>query len=61
MAVHAILEETEMTLGELASLKVGDLVDLRGGTLGRVRLECEGRGVFWGRLNQIRRSLPDRR
>lgn len=52
VSVFAILEEREMTLGDVALLRVGDVVGLRGLGSGRVRLDCAGRGVFWGRLGQ---------
>jgi flagellar motor switch protein FliM len=52
VSVTAILEQFEMTLGEIAALDVGHLVDLRGDMMGKVRLECAGQGVFWGRLHQ---------
>jgi flagellar motor switch protein FliM len=52
VAVSAVLEQFEMTLGDVAAFKVGHVLELRGGALGRVRLECAGQGVFWGRLSQ---------
>jgi len=52
LPVTAIMEEMAMTLGDVARLNVGDVLTLRGGGLGRVRLECAGRAMFWGRLGQ---------
>ena len=52
LPVTAIMEELEMTLADVAEFRVGHVVALRGGGRGRVRLECSGRGVFWGRLGQ---------
>jgi flagellar motor switch protein FliM len=52
VAVTAILEQFDMTLGEIAAFGVGRLIELRGDTRGRVRLECAGQGVFWGKLHQ---------
>jgi flagellar motor switch protein FliM len=52
LPVTAIMEEVEMTLADVAAFRVGRVVALRGGGNGRVRLECSGRGVFWGRLGQ---------
>lgn len=51
MPVTAIVEEMEMTLGDIARLQVGRVIALHGAGLGRVRLECGGHGVFWGRLD----------
>lgn len=52
LPLTAIMEEMAMTLGDVARFKVGDVLTLRGGGLGRVRLECAGRAMFWGRLGQ---------
>jgi len=52
LPVTAIMEEMAMTLGDVARFNIGDILTLRGGGLGRLRLECAGRPMFWGRLGQ---------
>ena len=52
LPVTAILEEMAMTLGDVARFNVGDVLTLGGAGFGRVRLECAGRSMFWGRLRQ---------
>ena len=52
LPVTAIMEELEMTLGDVARLTVGHILALNGAGMGRVRLECNRRGMFWGRLGQ---------
>ena len=52
LPVTAIMEELEMTLGDVARFEVGHVLGLRGDGMGRVRLECAGRAMFWGRLGQ---------
>jgi len=50
--IIAIMEEFHMTLGDVALLRVGNVIPLRGDGMGQVRLECAGRGMFRGRLGQ---------
>ena len=50
--VKGVLEDFEMNLGEVAELKVGAVLKLRGSGMGRVRLECGGRDLFWCKLGQ---------
>jgi flagellar motor switch protein FliM len=50
--VTAVLDEVEMTLGDIAALSVGKVLNLQAVGAGRVRLECAGRKVFWCRLMQ---------
>jgi flagellar motor switch protein FliM len=50
--VTAVLDELEMTLGEIAELAVGQVLTLHGAGMGRVRLECAGREMFWCKLGQ---------
>ena len=47
-----VLETLEMSLGDVAGFSVGSVLGLSRPTDGRLRLECGGRGVFWGRLAQ---------
>jgi flagellar motor switch protein FliM len=49
VSVAAVIE---MTLGDVAGFSVGKVLSLRGDGMGRVRLECSGRGIFWARLGQ---------
>ena len=48
----AVLDEVPMSLAEIAGLAVGQVVTLHGAGMGRVRLECEGREMFWCKLGQ---------
>ncbi len=50
--VSAVLDELPMSLGEIAALSVGQVLTLHGSGMGRVRLECEGREMFWCKLGQ---------
>ncbi len=52
IAVTAVLDELEMTLGDVADLAVGQVLNLHGAGMGRVRLECAGREMFWCKLAQ---------
>jgi flagellar motor switch protein FliM len=52
VAVTAVLDEVEMTLGDVAELTVGKVLSLENVGAGRVRLECAGREMFWCRLAQ---------
>jgi flagellar motor switch protein FliM len=51
--VNGVLEELEMTLGEISDLAVGRVLDLRGGGSGRVKLESSGHNLFWCKLVQV--------
>jgi flagellar motor switch protein FliM len=51
--VTAVLEELEMTLGEVAKFAVGEVLALQGVGMGRVRLECAGREIFWCKLGEM--------
>jgi flagellar motor switch protein FliM len=51
--VNGVLEELEMTLGEISELAVGRILDLRGGGSGRVKLESGGHNLFWCKLVQV--------
>ena len=52
IAVTAVLDELEMTLGDVAEFAVGQVLNLHGAGMGRVRLECAGREMFWCKLGQ---------
>ena len=52
VAVTAVLDDLTMSLGEIADLVVGQTLTLHGTGMGRVRLECQGREMFWCRLGQ---------
>jgi flagellar motor switch protein FliM len=46
MTLTAILDEFEMTLGDVSALAVGRVLPLSGAGEGRIRIECAERGVF---------------
>ena len=50
--VNGVLEELEMTLGEISELAVGHVLSLRGDGAGKVRLESGGHNLFWCKLVQ---------
>jgi flagellar motor switch protein FliM len=52
IAVTAVLDELEMTLGDIADLAVGQVLNLHGAGMGRVRLECAGHEMFWCKLGR---------
>ena len=52
VAVSAVLDELPMALGDIAGLSIGQVLTLHGSGMGRVRLECEGREMFWCKLGQ---------
>ena len=52
VAVSAVLDDLPMSLGDIAALSVGQVLTLHGSGMGRVRLECEGREMFWCKLGQ---------
>lgn len=52
VAVTAILDEFPLTLGDIADFSIGKVLTLEGAGLGRVRLECAGREIFWCKLGE---------
>jgi flagellar motor switch protein FliM len=52
VGVTAVLDQVSMSLAEIAGLAVGQLLTLQGAGMGKVRLECEGREMFWCKLGQ---------
>ena len=52
LTLTAILDEFEMSLGDVAGLRVGAMLPLRNVGEGHVRIECVERGVFLCRLGE---------
>jgi flagellar motor switch protein FliM len=52
MPVSAILEEVPMSLADVANLRVGELLPLRGNDFTAIRLVCSGREMFTCKLGQ---------
>ncbi len=52
VSLTAILDEKQMTLGEIAGLKVGTVLALDAGPRSKVRLECGGQPLFWCELGR---------
>jgi flagellar motor switch protein FliM len=52
VVVSAVLDELPMSLGDVAAFSPGQVLTLNGSGMGRVRLECEGREMFWCKLGQ---------
>ena len=49
----AILEERQVTLGDVAALKVGQVIPLETRIDGRIRLECNNRPLFMCEIGQL--------
>jgi flagellar motor switch protein FliM len=52
IGVTAVLDQVSMSLAEIAGLAIGQVLTLQGAGMGKVRLECEGREMFWCKLGQ---------
>ncbi len=52
VVVQAILEEEGFTLGDIADLKVGNILHLKSTPKSRVKLECNAEPLFWCHLGQ---------
>jgi len=52
LKLSAVVEDLELTLGQVASLKVGQSLPLRGAGVGRLRLLCNGQELFLCRISQ---------
>ena len=52
VTVQAIIEEEGFTLGDIAGLKVGHILQLKSTPKSRVRLECNNEALFWCQLGQ---------
>jgi flagellar motor switch protein FliM len=50
--LQAILEERPMTLGEIAGLKIGQVIELQASPRSPVQLQCNDETVFWCQLGQ---------
>ncbi|HLS19534.1 MAG TPA: FliM/FliN family flagellar motor switch protein [Paracoccaceae bacterium] len=52
VTLHAILEERELTLGEIASLRPGDMLPLRATPQSRVKLVSNAQPLLWCEFGQ---------
>lgn len=52
VTLRAVLEERQLTLGEIAGLKVGQRLELQATPRSRVRVECNEQALFWCALGQ---------
>jgi len=52
LELSAVMEDLELTLGQVADLKVGQTLPLRGLGMGRVRVLCNGRKLFRCHMSQ---------
>jgi flagellar motor switch protein FliM len=52
VSLTAILDEFELTLGEVSALAVGRVLELSGEGHGQIRIECAERGVFHCKLGE---------
>jgi flagellar motor switch protein FliM len=52
ITLTAILDEFELTLGDVSTFAVGKVIDLTGESQGRIRIECAERGVFHCKLGE---------
>jgi flagellar motor switch protein FliM len=52
VTVKAVIEEDDFTLGDIADLKVGQIMELTATPRSRVVLECNGERLFWCHLGQ---------
>jgi flagellar motor switch protein FliM len=50
--LNAIIEKPNLTLEEIAKLKVGALIELPIGPSGHLKLDCQGKLLFWCALGQ---------
>jgi flagellar motor switch protein FliM len=48
-----VLEELDVTLGDLASLRVGGVLELAGMGMGKILLEASGQKLFWCKVGQV--------
>jgi flagellar motor switch protein FliM len=48
----AVLEERFLSLGEIADLKIGDVIELQATPRSRVKLESNQQGLFWCHIGQ---------
>jgi flagellar motor switch protein FliM len=52
VTLQAVIKGKELTLGDVADFKVGQILTLETPTRERVRLACDGRNLFWCQLGQ---------
>jgi len=52
VALRAVLEERQLTLGEIANLKVGQILELKATARSLVKIECKDQPLFWCHLGQ---------
>jgi flagellar motor switch protein FliM len=52
VTLKAVLEERFLSLGEIADLKVGDVIELQATPRSRVKLEGNQQGLFWCNIGQ---------
>jgi flagellar motor switch protein FliM len=52
VALRAVLEERQLTLGEIAALKVGQVLELKATARSLVKIECKEQPLFWCQLGQ---------
>jgi flagellar motor switch protein FliM len=52
VVVQAIIEEEGFTLGDIADLRVGNVLHLKATPKSRVKLECNDEALFWCQLGQ---------
>ena len=52
VTLKAVLEERFLSLGEIADLKVGDVIELQATPRSRVKLEGNHQGLFWCHIGQ---------
>lgn len=52
VTLKAVLEERFLSLGEIADLKIGDVIELQATPRSRVKLEGNQQGLFWCHIGQ---------
>jgi len=52
ITLTAVLEERFLSLGEIADLKIGDVIELQATPRSRVKLEGNQQGLFWCHIGQ---------
>jgi flagellar motor switch protein FliM len=52
IALDAVLDACPLTISEVSALQVGDMLGLVAEQASRVRIECDGKPLFWGSLGR---------
>jgi len=52
VTLRAVLEEHQLTLGEIADFKVGQVIELNATARSLVKIECKDQPLFWCQLGQ---------